>query len=54
MKQKKEFSPLKVRANELDADYAGFEDMLSELSNGVFEFLKQNSHLDHDKSDMRF
>ena len=54
MKQKKEFSPLKARANELGAQYIGFEDMLDELSSGVFEFLKANGHLEHDKSDMRF
>ncbi len=54
MKQKKEFSPLKVRADELEAHYFGFENMLNELSNALFDFLKQSGHLDHDKSDMRF
>ncbi len=54
MKQKKEFSPLKVRANELEASYLGFEDMLYELSRALFDFFKQSGHLDHDKSDMRF
>jgi hypothetical protein len=54
MKQKKEFSPLKVRTNELGAVYVGFDDMLGELSSAVFEFLKEKRHLEHDKSDMRF
>lgn len=54
MKQKKQFSPLKVRANELEADYIGYEDMLDELSSGIFEFYKSKKHLDYDKSDMRF
>lgn len=54
MKQKKEFSPLKVRTNELLAAYIGFDDMLGELSSAVFEFLKEKRHLEHDKSDMRF
>lgn len=54
MKQKKEFSPLKVRANEIGASYLGFDDMLNELSSTVFEFLKEKRHLEHDKSDMRF
>jgi len=54
MKSKKEFSPLKVRAHELGALYIGFDDMLNELSSGVFEFLKQKKHLEYDKSDMKF
>ncbi|MBW6488149.1 hypothetical protein [Sulfurimonas sp.] len=54
MKQKKEFSPLKARTNELLAAYIGFDDMLGELSSTVFEFLKDKKHLEHDKSDMRF
>lgn len=54
MKQKKEFSPLKVRAHELGAPYSGFEDMLHEFSEAVFDFLKEKKHLEHDKSDMRF
>ncbi len=54
MKQKKEFSALKVRANELGAAYIGFDDMLGELSGAVFEFLKEKKHLEYDKSDMRF
>lgn len=54
MKQRKEFSPLKVRANELEASYLGFENILDELSRAVFDFFKQSGHLDHDKSDMRF
>lgn len=54
MKSKKEFSSLKVRAYELGAFYGGFDDMLDELSGEVFEFLKENKQLEHDKSDMRF
>jgi len=54
MKQKKEFSPLKVRANELEDKYIGFENMINELSSAVFDFLKQSGHLEYDKSDMRF
>jgi hypothetical protein len=54
MKQKKEFSPLKVRALELGANYIGFDELLDELSSGVFEFLKSKKHLDYDKSDIRF
>ncbi len=54
MKQKKEFSPLKARANELGASYLGYDDMLNEISSAVFEFLKEKRHLEHDKSDMRF
>lgn len=54
MKQKKEFSALKARTNELGAAYIGFDDMLGELSGTVFEFLKEKKHLEHDKSDMRF
>lgn len=54
MKQKKEFSVLKVRANEIGASYIGFDDMLNELSSAVFKFLKEKRHLEHDKSDMRF
>lgn len=54
MKQKKEFSPLKARALELEACYIGFDDMLSELSEALFEFLKDKKHLEYDKSDMRF
>lgn len=54
MKQKKEFSPLKVRANELEAEYVGFENMLNELSSAISDFLKQSNHLEYDKSDMRF
>lgn len=54
MKSKKEFSPLKARAYELEALYVGFDDMLDELSGEVFTFLKRNKHLEHDKSDMRF
>ncbi|MCK9455110.1 hypothetical protein [Sulfurimonas sp.] len=54
MKQKKEFSPLKIRAHELGAPYLGFDDMLHEFSEAVFDFLKERKHLEHDKSDMRF
>lgn len=54
MKQKKRFSSLKQRAIELDSKYLGFEDMLGDITNGVFEFLKNKKHLDYDKSDMRF
>jgi len=54
MKQKKKFSALKQRANELESTYYGFNDLLDELSDGVFEFFKNKKHLDHDKSDMRF
>jgi hypothetical protein len=44
MKSKKEFSPLKLRSDELGSKYIGFDDMLSELSSGVFEFLKEKKH----------
>ena len=54
MKSKKEFSALKVRAGELEASYIGFDDMLNELSEALFEFLKDKKHLEYDKSDMRF
>jgi len=54
MKQKKQLSALKIRANELEANYIGFEDMLAELSDGIFEFYKSKNHLNYDKSDMRF
>jgi len=54
LKQKKKFSPLKQRSVELDKKYFGFEDILDDMSNGVFEFLKNKKHLDYDKSDMRF
>ena len=54
LKQKKEFSALKIRAGELDALYYGFNDMLDEFSEVIFDFLKDKNHLDHDKSDMRF
>jgi len=46
MKSKKEFSPLKARSDELGSRYIGFDDMLSELSSGVFEYLKEKKHLD--------
>ncbi len=54
MKQKKEFSALKVRANELGATYSGFEEMLDVISSATFEFLEDKKHLEHDKSDMKF
>ncbi len=54
MKQKKTFSALKQRAVELDNKYLGFEEMLDEISSGVFEFFKKKKHLEYDKSDMRF
>ena len=54
MKSKKEFSPLKVRAHELESKYIGFDEMLNELSIGIFEFLNEKKHLEDDKSDMKF
>lgn len=54
MKSKKEFSALKARAHELEAQYSGFDEMLNEISGAVFEFLKDKKHLEYDKSDMRF
>ena len=54
MKSKKEFSPLRARAHTLEASYFGFDAMLDEISGEVFAFLKENKHLEHDKSDMRF
>lgn len=54
MKSKKEFSPLKVRAHELESKYIGFDEMLNELCVGVFEFLNEKKHLEDDKSDMKF
>lgn len=54
MKQKKTFSSLKQRSLELDNKYLGFEEMLDEVSSGVFEFFKNKKHLEYDKSDMRF
>ncbi|MCF6309051.1 MAG: hypothetical protein L3J19_01035 [Sulfurimonas sp.] len=54
MKQKKQLSALKKRAKELGANYIGFDDMLDELSSGIFDFYKSKNHLDYDKSDMRF
>ena len=54
IKQKKQLSALKIRANELGANYIGFDDILNEFSNGIFEFYKSKNHLDYDKSDMRF
>ena len=54
MKQKKQLSALKIRANELGANYIGFDDMLDELSSGILDFYKSKNHLDYDKSDMRF
>lgn len=54
MKQKKEFSALKLRADELEAEYIGFDAMLKELSSAVFKFLEKKQHLEHDKSNMRF
>lgn len=54
MKQKKEFSALKVRANELEVSYVGFDDMLDVISQATFEFLEEKRHLEHDKSDMKF
>lgn len=54
MKHKKEFSPLKVRANELGAEYTGFDEMLERLSAAFFEHISSKGHLEHDKSDMRF
>ncbi|MCK4975095.1 MAG: hypothetical protein KAR81_07560 [Sulfurimonas sp.] len=54
MKQKKQLSALKKRAGELGAEYIGFDDMLNELSSGIFDFYKSKNHLDYDKSDMRF
>ena len=54
MKQKKQLSALKIRANELGVNYIGFEDLLSELGDGIIDFYKSKNHLDYDKSDMRF
>ncbi|DAB28484.1 MAG: hypothetical protein A2513_07435 [Sulfurimonas sp. RIFOXYD12_FULL_33_39] len=54
MKNKKEFSALKIRAVELEENYIGFDDMLDELGSGAFEFLKEKKHLEDDKSDMKF
>jgi hypothetical protein len=54
MKQKKEFSALKVRALEVGAPYLGFDDMLDVISQATFEFLEDKKHLEHDKSDMKF
>ncbi|HUH41832.1 MAG TPA: hypothetical protein VLZ29_01820 [Sulfurimonas sp.] len=54
MKHKKEFSALKVRANELEAYYVGFDNMLDVISQATFEFLEDKKHLEHDKSDMKF
>lgn len=54
MKQKKQLSSLKIRANELGASYTGFEDILDDMSDGIFEFYKNKNHLEYDKSDMRF
>jgi len=54
MKQKKQLSSLKIRANELDSSYIGFEDLLDDISDGIFEFYKNKNHLDYDKSEMRF
>lgn len=54
MKSKKEISPLRVRSNEIGARYIGFDDMLSELADGVYQFLKDKKDLEDDKSDMKF
>ena len=54
MKQKKQLSALKIRANELEANYIGFENLLSELGDGIIDFYKNKNHLDYDKSNMRF
>ena len=54
LKQKKEFSALKQRTSELSAKYFGFDELITKISDGVFEFLKNKKHLDYDKSDMRF
>lgn len=54
MKQKKEFSALKLRVDELEANYTGFDAMLEELSSAIFEFLENKQHLTYDKSNMRF
>lgn len=54
MKSKKEFSPLKVRANEIETVYIGLDDMYGKLSEVLFEYFKEKKHLEHDKSDMRF
>ena len=54
MKQKKQLSSLKIRANELGSSYIGFEDILDDISDGIFEFYKSKDHLNYDKSEMRF
>lgn len=54
MKQKTEFSALKNRAKELDAEYISYDDLLGELSLNAYEFFKNKGHLEYDKSEMRF
>lgn len=54
MKQKKEFSALKLRANELNSPCVGFEDMLDFISKEVYKFLENKNHLNYDKSEMKF
>ncbi|MDD2652823.1 MAG: hypothetical protein PHX44_07220 [Sulfurimonas sp.] len=51
---KKEPSVLRTRAGELGVSYKGFDDVLEETAQEVFEFLKMQKHLEHDKSDMKF
>ncbi|PHS56371.1 MAG: hypothetical protein COB17_09570 [Sulfurimonas sp.] len=54
MKTKKQFSSLKQRTKELDSIYYGFDELVNEMSEGIFEYFKDKKHLDYDKSDMRF
>ncbi|MDA7817579.1 hypothetical protein N9A28_05265 [Sulfurimonas sp.] len=54
MKQKKQLSSLKIRANELSANYTGFENILDTISSEILDFYADKNHLDYDKSDMRF
>lgn len=51
---KKESSVLRTRAEELGVSYMGFDGMLEETAEEVFDFLVKQKHLEHDKSDMQF
>ncbi|QOY54109.1 hypothetical protein HUE87_09490 [Candidatus Sulfurimonas marisnigri] len=54
MKPKKQFSSLKARTHVLEDSYIGFDELLDEFSEAVFEYFKLKKHLDYDKPDMRF
>lgn len=54
MKHKKQFSSLKNRANELGANYRGFDDLLEEYSQGAYNFFEKKGDLKDDKSAMKF